>query len=159
MLKTLHTQLHFVRDIQSVDTEGVEPLQSIRDETTQGIKEATIELGTLEGALKEEVLGKRNRRPRRAVKGEVLGERGDKLSRKAERDRKKTPLVHIPSEYKTWDVMASANDKIVTPNGSYFVVRSGKAESPVKADLQGRKVEQHVEGNTQEPEKGGESPP
>src|SRR3954454_3409908 len=33
MLKTLHSQLHFVRDIQSVDTEGVEPLQSIRDET------------------------------------------------------------------------------------------------------------------------------
>src|SRR4030081_3089495 len=28
MLKTLHSQLHFVRDIQSVITDGVEPLQS-----------------------------------------------------------------------------------------------------------------------------------
>ena len=42
MLRTLGLQLHFVRKMQSVDTEGVEPLQSIRDETAEGWKDATI---------------------------------------------------------------------------------------------------------------------
>lgn len=37
MLATLGTQLHFVRDIQSVDTTGVEPLSAIRDETAASL--------------------------------------------------------------------------------------------------------------------------
>ena len=39
MLSTLSSQLHFVKDIQSVDTTGVEPLRSLRDETAEGEKE------------------------------------------------------------------------------------------------------------------------
>lgn len=34
LLNTLHTQLHFVRAIQAVDTTGVAPLTSIRDESS-----------------------------------------------------------------------------------------------------------------------------
>ncbi|KAI9893858.1 MAG: hypothetical protein M1814_005411 [Vezdaea aestivalis] len=41
MLATLRTQLQFVRDLQGVDTEGVEPLVCLRDETEEGIRELT----------------------------------------------------------------------------------------------------------------------
>lgn len=141
-----------MRDIQSVDTEGIEPLQSIRDETTEGIEEATIGLGTLRKALRKEVFGKRNGRPRRAVKEEVLEER----RARGVVDRSKTPVVMLRGESRGWDVMATANDKVVTPNGSYFVVRSGKVELPVREETQGSAEEG---GNTQGPEKVGESPP
>ena len=33
-MKTLLDQLHFVRDVQSVDTSGIEPLAVIRDEVS-----------------------------------------------------------------------------------------------------------------------------
>lgn len=103
MLATLHAQLHFVRDIQNVDTEGVEPLQSIRDETEEGIREVTIGLDQLKEALaKEDVVG-RNRRPRRR--------RTEKVDAKDVED---------------WDVLGTAGDKVETPGGKYFVVRSGK---------------------------------
>jgi len=65
MLKTLQSQLHFVKEIQSVDTTGVEPLQAIRDETEEGIKEATIGLDDLREAFADEEIKGRNRRPRR----------------------------------------------------------------------------------------------
>lgn len=103
MLKTLHSQLHFVRDIQSVDTDGVEPLQSIRDETEEGLKEITIGLDTpeiKEALAKEEVTG-RARRPRR--------KRGDGA------------LVDTKGA-EDWDVLGTAG----RTEGKYFVVRSGK---------------------------------
>lgn len=37
MLSTLRAQVHFVREIQKVDTSGVEPLVAIRDETRDHI--------------------------------------------------------------------------------------------------------------------------
>ncbi|CAG8975240.1 hypothetical protein HYALB_00011940 [Hymenoscyphus albidus] len=118
MLKTLHTQLHFVRDIQSVNTEGVEPLQSIRDETTAGIKASTITLESLRHALEEEGVTPRNRRPRRVVE------------QVPKADPRKTPVVRIENSTmgtsENWDVMATAGEKVVTPSGSYFVVRSGE---------------------------------
>jgi hypothetical protein len=103
MLKTLHSQLHFVRDIQSVNTEGVEPLQSIRDETEEGITEATIGLEDLKEALGKEEFKGRNRRPRRR-RGEAVDTNGAE----------------------DWDVLATAEVKIETAAGKYFVVRSGK---------------------------------
>lgn len=74
MLATLHAQLHFVRDIQSVDTTGVEPLRSIRDETSAGVAESTVTLDTLKGALSREAVVGHRRRPRR-IKGPDDGER------------------------------------------------------------------------------------
>ncbi|KAF7184251.1 hypothetical protein CNMCM7691_004937 [Aspergillus felis] len=62
MLRTLKSQIHFVKEIQSVDTTGVEPLQAIRDETPEAIQENTIGLEQLKEAMaKERVVG-RNRR-------------------------------------------------------------------------------------------------
>lgn len=103
MLETLHSQLHFVRDIQQVDTEGVEPLQSIRDESEAGIREATIGLEDLQEALgKEDIVGK-NLKPRRR--------RGEKVN---------------AEDVENWDVLGTASEKIDTPAGKFFVVRSGK---------------------------------
>lgn len=66
MLATLEAQLHFVRDIQSVDTAGVEPLRSIRDETAAGLAESAVTLDTLRDALSREAVVGHARRPRRA---------------------------------------------------------------------------------------------
>ena len=66
MIKDLQSQLKFVRAIQRVDTEGVEPLQSIRDETKEAGLENEITLASLQADLdKEEVVGKRGRIRRR----------------------------------------------------------------------------------------------
>lgn len=65
MLETLRDQLHFVRDVQSVDTRGVEPLRSIRDETAAGVAESTVTLDTLRDALSRETAVGYRRRPRR----------------------------------------------------------------------------------------------
>jgi Asp-tRNA(Asn)/Glu-tRNA(Gln) amidotransferase C subunit len=103
MLQTLHSQLHFVRDIQNVNTEGVEPLQSIRDETEEGIREATIGIEELKEALAAEAIKGRNRRPKRR--------RGDPVDTKGVED---------------WDVLGTASEKDKTSLGSFFVVRGGQ---------------------------------
>jgi len=92
-----------VRDIQSVDTKGVEPLQSLRDETEEGIREATIGLNDLKDAFENEEIVGRNRRPRR--------KRGNLVDTKGVED---------------WDVLGTATEKVETPGGRFFVVRSGK---------------------------------
>ncbi|SMQ46636.1 unnamed protein product [Zymoseptoria tritici ST99CH_3D7] len=96
MLQTLTSQLHFVKQIQSVDTTNVEPLRSLRDETEEGEKEAELGLEALKGALaKEEVRGKFHKRIRR--KREV-------------------------QDAEKWDVLGHAERK----TGRYFVVEGGK---------------------------------
>jgi hypothetical protein len=111
MLNALHSHLHFVREIQSVNTEGVEPLQSIRDETIQGIKEATIGLDQLKWQLGLEEVKGRGKRPRRP--------------------RVKPPI----KKAEDWDVLGTAQDKVHTPTGSYFVVRSGTEGVPLSRAL------------------------
>ncbi|KAJ5923772.1 hypothetical protein N7454_009017 [Penicillium verhagenii] len=62
MLETLESQIHFVKEMQEVNTTGIEPLRSIRDETTAAMKETAIGLDQLRDALaKEEVSGRRGR--------------------------------------------------------------------------------------------------
>jgi Asp-tRNA(Asn)/Glu-tRNA(Gln) amidotransferase C subunit len=64
MLRTLTNQLHFVRQIQSVDTDAVEPLRALRDETAAGELERTIDLDSLKDALdKEDQVGQFWKRP------------------------------------------------------------------------------------------------
>jgi Asp-tRNA(Asn)/Glu-tRNA(Gln) amidotransferase C subunit len=66
MMQTLASQLHFVKEIQKVDTTGVEPLRAIRDETAEAAQDAEITIESLKEAFgKEEVLGKHYRRIRR----------------------------------------------------------------------------------------------
>ena len=62
MLKDLESQLQFVRAIQKADTDGVEPLVSLRDETVEAAKENEITVDTLkEDFAKEVVTGIRGR--------------------------------------------------------------------------------------------------
>lgn len=62
MIRTLESQIHFVREIQRVDTTGVEPLHSIRDESPDALKETTIGLGHLQDAMSKELVVGRFRR-------------------------------------------------------------------------------------------------
>ncbi|KAK3387696.1 hypothetical protein B0H63DRAFT_163689 [Podospora didyma] len=102
MLSVLQSQLSFLQAIQSVDTEGVEPLRSIRDETAAGMAEATIGLNQAQvraALASEEIMG-RCQRPRR--------QRGAAVD---------------ASEAEEWDVLGTASQRA----GRYFVVRSGKS--------------------------------
>jgi Asp-tRNA(Asn)/Glu-tRNA(Gln) amidotransferase C subunit len=66
MMDTLAAQLHFVKEMQKVDTTGIEPLRIIRDETPEAEKEQEITLDALKDALaQEEVVGKFYKRIRR----------------------------------------------------------------------------------------------
>lgn len=100
MLKTLSSQLHFVREIQQVGTQGVPPLRALRDETMAAEKEQEISMNTLKEALaREEVIGKHHKRIRRKI---------DLVDAKDAED---------------WDVLGYAERK----SGKYFVVDSGKS--------------------------------
>ncbi|OJD31806.1 uncharacterized protein BKCO1_4400067 [Diplodia corticola] len=99
MLKTLRSQLHFVRAIQEVNTEGVSPLRAIRDETRAVEDETKISLHSLKEALDQEV---------------VRGKHYKRI------ERKEGPVDTKGAE--DWDVLAHAERKV----GRYFVVDSGK---------------------------------
>ena len=58
MLNMLRDQVHFVKEIQKVDTTGIEPLLAIRDETSESIREQTVTLEDMQMYLdKEEKVG------------------------------------------------------------------------------------------------------
>ena len=101
MIDVLQSQLLFVRDIQSVDTHGVEPLRSIRDETELGLEEASIGVEQLRLALAQETASGRSRRPRRQKNTEKS-----------------------PPEVEGWEPLQTASHT----TGPYFVVRSGKKD-------------------------------
>ncbi|RMJ23572.1 hypothetical protein PHISP_05555 [Aspergillus sp. HF37] len=62
MLETLESQIHFVKQVQSVDATDIEPLQCIRDESPDAVNERTIGVDRLQGAMcKERVFGRRKR--------------------------------------------------------------------------------------------------
>ncbi|KAJ8067007.1 hypothetical protein OCU04_004386 [Sclerotinia nivalis] len=105
LLDTLHLQLHFLRDIQKVDTDGIEPLRSIRDETLEAEALETIGLETeeIKAALKKEEYEGRNKRPRRRTDG-VIDTKG----------------------VEDWNVTGTATETVEFGGGKYFVVRSGK---------------------------------
>ena len=103
MLHDLRSQLHFVREIQKVDTRGVKPLVSIRDETDEGQKEAEIGIEDVKEALDEErVVGKWHKRMVRLD----------------------DPKVRERNEAEEWDVLGQAPRRV----GRFFVVESGENE-------------------------------
>ena len=62
MMEDLEAQLRFVQAVQRVDTKGVKPLQSIRDETIKGQKLSAFTVKSLKAEFdKEMVVGKRGR--------------------------------------------------------------------------------------------------
>ncbi|EME88222.1 uncharacterized protein MYCFIDRAFT_148855 [Pseudocercospora fijiensis CIRAD86] len=101
MLATLSSQLHFVRDIQRVNTEDVKPLSSLRDETSQGEKEAELGMNALKSALANE---------------ELRGQHHKRVRRKHERQQGQD------QEQDRWDVLGNASKK----TGRYFVVEGGR---------------------------------
>lgn len=102
MLDTLTSQLHFVNEIRKVDTTGVEPLRSLRDETAAGKKVEEVNVGNLKDAFaQEELKGKYYKRIRRQHAPETQ------------------------SDAESWDVLGSAEKRV----GRYFVVEGGKAGS------------------------------
>lgn len=105
MIKTLQSQLQFVRAVQSVNTEGVEPLTAIRDETAQGLVENTVTLGTLHPALAKETLVGHHKRPKRA------------------RDQQREASKEGRVREERWDVLGTASRKA----GKFFVVQSKKS--------------------------------
>ncbi|MCJ1426802.1 hypothetical protein MMC29_004705 [Sticta canariensis] len=103
MMTDLKSQLRFVQAVQKVDTEGVEPLQSVRDETRQGERENMITVESLKAEFdKEVVVGKRGRIVRTKVVPQVDEERRGDLE--------------------DWDALAHASKKW----GRYFVVETDK---------------------------------
>ncbi|KAJ5541024.1 hypothetical protein N7494_006100 [Penicillium frequentans] len=102
MLRTLESQIHFVKEMQCVDTTGVEPLRSIRDETAAATQETAIGLDQLRDALaKEEVSGRRRRIQR------IQGERESR------------------PDGSTWD--GDALGYASKTKGKYFVVETGSS--------------------------------
>ena len=69
MLETLRRQVHFVKQVQGVDTEGVEPLVCIRDETAEYAETNTLGLAQLKPWLDQEAVDRngtvRSRKPTR----------------------------------------------------------------------------------------------
>lgn len=97
MLDTLAAQLHFVGEIQRVDTTDVKPLRAIRDETQAAENEQTIGLETLKDTLaKEKTIGKWHRR--------------------IQRDTRPVDA----NDVEDWDILGSAEKRA----GKYFVVES-----------------------------------
>ena len=103
MLATLSSQLHFVREIQKVDTDNIEPLSSLRDETMEGRKDAELGLEALTEALAEE---------------EERGKHYRRVRRRPSSDGKEA------GEEKKCDVLGAAEKKV----GRYFVVEGGKGK-------------------------------
>lgn len=105
MLKDLQSQLHFVRAIQKIHIpEHVKPLQSIRDETVEGMKEREFTVESLADEFeKEEVVGKRGR-----------------IRSKKPKDVDKTPKQN---EVEQWDPLALAPRTV----GRYIAVNTATA--------------------------------
>ena len=110
MLKTLSSQIHFVKEIQAVDTIGVEPLQALRDETNAGIERSTIGLEQMKPYLEQEEVVGRNGRIRRKKTAE-----GGQTHR----------------EFENWDPLELAQEK----RGRYFVVTRANTRETDSKDV------------------------
>lgn len=76
MLKTLQSQIHFVKEVQKTDTTGVEPLVAIRDETHEAVQEQTITLAKLQSWLNLEKQVGKNGTIRRQKSKEMIKDSG-----------------------------------------------------------------------------------
>lgn len=103
LLETLQAQIQFVKEIQKVDTTGIEPLRAIRDETREAIEEETITLRDIQSFLdKEEKYGRNGRLRRR----KDIDDHGDENAH-------------------TWDPFGMSADRS-KKHGNYFVVKRPK---------------------------------
>ena len=103
LLKTLQAQIHFVKEIQKIDTTGVDPLRTIRDETAEAIEEETITLDDLKPYLDKE----------------------EKVGRNGKVRRRKDLDDHGGENAHTWDPFGMSADRS-KKHGKYFVVKRPK---------------------------------
>lgn len=103
LLKTLQAQIHFVKEVQKVDTTGIEPLRAIRDETAEAIKQETITLKDLRPYLDKE----------------------EKVGRNGRIRRRKDPDDHGGDSAHTWDPFGMSADRS-KKHGKHFVVKRAK---------------------------------
>ena len=101
LTEDLRAHLRFVQAIQKVDTDGVKPLQMIRDETKEAERLHTITIDSLKEEFeKEEVVGSRGRIRKRSI------------------EKEPNPLV----ERASWDPLSHAGKT----HGPYYVVNTAK---------------------------------
>ncbi len=101
MQKDLQSQLQFVRAIQEIEIpDSVKPLQSIRDETEEGLKvqEVTVESLADEFA-KEEVVG---------IRGRIRRKKGVKVVE--EKEERWNPLILAPRTTGRYIAVNTAKD-------------------------------------------------
>lgn len=106
MLKTLESQIHFVKKIQKIDTTGVEPLVAIRDETAESIREQTISLATLQPYLDREKKVGGNGTIRRQKPAEMIRDSG-------------------------WNPFEMGKGRATRKKGKYFYVTKQKEPVPI----------------------------
>ncbi|KAK4228953.1 hypothetical protein QBC38DRAFT_132414 [Podospora fimiseda] len=123
---TLHSQLHFVHAIQQINTTNIQPLSSIRDETTTGLQESTISLShpVIQKALSQEKIVGKWKRPRRKQPTYFEQQREEGPAGGAGEVEGENSAATAAAALKNWDVLGTASEKV----GGYFVVRSGKGE-------------------------------
>lgn len=146
LLKTLRDQIHFVREIQKVDTTNVEPLRAISDETAAHIEESTVTLEDLREALDQEEVVGRNGRIRKKVRRDTNGDEipvVDETSEKAQR-WKPFEMGQVlmegevpPNEHPSGELPAMRRGEVPGRRvGRYFVVRKGaKDDEKAKATV------------------------
>jgi hypothetical protein len=100
MMDTLASQLHFVKEMQKIDTTGIKPLRAIRDETLAAVQEQEVTMETLDDAFTQE---------------EVVGKHYKRIRRRTETTEPEPQPAH-------WDSLSHAQRK----SGKFFVVDSGK---------------------------------
>ncbi|KAL8768167.1 MAG: hypothetical protein Q9209_005558 [Squamulea sp. 1 TL-2023] len=101
MQRDLQSQLKFVKAIQEIDIpDSVKPLQSIRDETQDGMKEQEITVESLEDQFaKEEVVG---------IRGRIIRRQDSKIG--AGEEKKWDPLALAPRTIGRYIAINTAKD-------------------------------------------------
>ena len=103
MMRTLTAQLHLVKEIQGVDTTGIEPLRSIRDESPEAVQEIEITVDALQTVFDNE---------------QITG-----WSRRITKTRNEPHAETTRAE--SWDVLGNAKET----SPPYFVVGTRKHKS------------------------------
>ncbi|KAB8346109.1 hypothetical protein FH972_023157 [Carpinus fangiana] len=102
MLHDLRAQLHFVKEVQEVNTTGIRPLRRIYDESSEAESEAELNMKSLKDAIaQEQRIGKHHKRIKR-----------------------RWHSTSVVGELETWDVLGQAPRKI----GRFFAVESAERE-------------------------------
>lgn len=122
MLQTLESQIHFVKEIQSVDTSGVAPLRSIRDETEIGQRKATVGLEDVESTLGLEKRVGMMQKIRRTKGGEPTYPDGREVRSGKKVNKKSSSVEQDAQAGDNWD--GNALQAASKREESYFVVRS-----------------------------------